>query len=803
MMQETATDFLSWFEAWLRQRGEVAWTHHFPAKTPEFVDLPPDLDPTLKEALANRGMSHLYSHQADSYRLARSNRDFVVVTPTASGKTLCYNLPVVQTLLENPAARALYLFPTKALSQDQQAELNEIALGGRLPVRIQTYDGDTPASLRAVAKTSARIVITNPDMLHSGILPNHAKWVTFFSELRYVVVDEMHAYRGVFGSHVGNVLRRLQRIAAFYGARPTFIFCSATIANPQELASALIERPVEIVDRSGAGLGAKTMFFFNPAIVDPVQGMRRSSSLESEQIALQLLKNGVKTILFARSRLQVELIASYMNQSLANPYNENNRIKISPYRSGLLPSERRAIEKGLREGSIQGVVSTNALELGIDIGGLDAAVISGYPGSSASFWQQAGRAGRRGSSSLAVFVASSAPLDQYFARHQEYFLSQGAEAAHVDLDNPYIFTDHAKCAAFEIPFAENEGLGASSPDDTGEALKMLESEGVLRHTGGRWYWSSEGYPSEVISLRSATSDNVVIVDTTKGAYSVIGEMDRASAKELLFDNAVYIHLGQQFMVKKLDVEKRLCHVERSDVEYWTDSITKTDLQVLTEDESEPYESAGEVAFSRVVGDVLVRTQAEKYKKLRFHTHENVGYGEISLPPEEMQTRALALAFPPESRGGAFLAALDPASCAGILVGVGRLFKSLAPVFLLCDPNDLGISERVRDPHFGVPSLYFYDKYPGGTGLAEALSGKLDLLLGASLERVRACPCSDGCPSCVGVDLIPFAGTQAGARGGIDTNFKQAIAEFLQVCMHAPETHGRPAEERDSPGVGRS
>ncbi|MCE5256952.1 MAG: DEAD/DEAH box helicase [Spirochaetaceae bacterium] len=770
MMQETATDFLARFESWLRQRGEVAWTHRFPARAPELVDLPADLDPALRTALEGRGITRLYTHQADSYQFARQGRDFVVVTPTASGKTLCYNLPVVQTLLENPVARALYLFPTKALSQDQQAELNEIALGGSLPVKIQTYDGDTPASLRTVAKSSARIVITNPDMLHSGILPNHAKWVTFFSNLRYVVVDEMHAYRGVFGSHVGNVLRRLQRIAAFYGARPTFIFCSATIANPRELAESLIERPVNLVDHNGASLGEKTMFFFNPAIIDPVQGMRRSSSLESEQIALHLLQEGVKTILFARSRLQVELIASYMNQSLENPYNENNRIRVSPYRSGLLPSERRAIEKGLREGSIQGVVSTNALELGIDIGGLDAAVISGYPGSSASFWQQAGRAGRRGASSIAVFVASSSPLDQYFASHPEYFLSQGAEAAHVDLDNPYIFIDHAKCAAFELPFAEDEGFGASSGEDTGEALALLESEGVLRHTGRRWYWSNEGYPSETISLRSATSDNVVIVDVTRGAYSVIGEMDRASAKELLFDNAIYIHLGRQFMVQKLDVEKRLCRVERSDAEYWTDSITKTDLHVLTEDESRDFGRGEVVAFRYSIGDVLVRTQAEKYKKLRFHTHENVGYGEISLPPEEMQTRALALVFPKETRAGTFLAAKDPAACAGILVGVGRLFKYLAPLFLLCDSSDLGISERARDPHFEAPALYFYDKYPGGTGLAEALSGKLEQLLAASLERIKACPCKGGCPSCIGVDFI----------GRVD--FKTEIAEFLQDCM---------------------
>ncbi|MFA6366914.1 MAG: DEAD/DEAH box helicase, partial [Candidatus Hydrogenedentales bacterium] len=575
MMKKPATEFWDSFLAWLDEQGEVAWTRTLRQRAPKLAELPADLSPPLAAALAAKGISALYTHQSECYRIARSGRNFVVVTPTASGKTLCYNLPVVQTLLEDPTARALYLFPTKALSQDQQAELNEVALGGALPVKIHTYDGDTPSSLRTAARSSGRIVITNPDMLHAGILPNHAKWIQFFSGLKYVVVDEMHSYRGVFGSHVGNVLRRLKRIAAFYGAKPAFIFCSATIANPRELAEALIEEPVELVDDNGAGAGEKTIVFYNPPVIDPVQGMRRSSATESERIALELLREGVKTILFARSRLAVELIASNINQSLENPNNENERIKVSPYRSGLLPSERRAIEKGLREGSINGVVSTNALELGIDIGGLDASVMAGYPGSTASFWQQAGRAGRRGGSSLAVFVASAAPLDQYFALHPEYFLAQSPEQARVDLDNPFIFIDHVKCAAFELPFAEGgafgggAGTGADETDRgedksgpgegngrselTAEALYLLEEEGAVRLTGGRWYWSDEGYPSEKISLRSATADNIVIVDVTGGGSRVIGEMDRPSAKELIFDNAVYIHLGTQFIVKKLDI----------------------------------------------------------------------------------------------------------------------------------------------------------------------------------------------------------------------------------------------------------
>jgi DEAD/DEAH box helicase domain-containing protein len=783
MPEKSATDFLPGLLEWLREQGEVSWVRRLDPRTPDTRPLPGDLDPALLSALRTRGIVSLYTHQEECYRRARAGRHFVVVTPTASGKTLCYNLPVVQTLLEQPEARALYLFPTKALSQDQQAELNEVALGGALPVRIHTYDGDTPSSLRTVARTSGRIIITNPDMLHSGVLPNHAKWISFFSGLKFVVVDEMHSYRGVFGSHVGNVLRRLRRIAAFYGAHPAFILCSATIANPAQLAASLIEDEVDLVDRNGAGSGGKTIVYYNPPLIDPVQGLRKSSATQSQAIALRLLRSGIKTILFARSRLRVELIASYMNKELENPYNENEGIKVSAYRSGLLPGERRAIEKGLREGSIHGVVSTNALELGIDIGGLDAAVLAGYPGSTSSFWQQAGRAGRRGTESVALFVASSSPLDQYFSGHPEYFLSRSPEQARVDLDNPYIFMDHTKCAAFELPFREDEAFGGTSAapstetghgdrsDMTREAFVLLEEEGAVRHTGGRWFWSDEGYPSEKISLRSATADNIVIIDTTGGKSVVIGEMDRPSAKELIFDNAVYLHLGRQYMVKKLDIANRTCHVERKDVDYWTDAVVKTDLEVLTEDlSSEPESSAG---FSWVLGDVLVRSTAEKFKKLRFHTHENVGFGDISLPPEEMQTRAFMLLFPPESRAGSYCAGFDPATAASLLVGAARLLKELSPAFILCDPRDIGVAERIRDPHFGMPAIYLYDRYPGGTGLAEALSSRVDGIIRAALERLEGCPCEGGCPSCIG------------AFEGPSGAFKSRTASLLAACLDQP------------------
>mgnify|MGYP000915965773 CR=1 FL=1 len=721
----------------------VARVERLPEAPGSYESLPPDLDGRLGQALVRKGIRRLYTHQRASWDLARAGRNFVVVTPTASGKTLCYNLPVVQALLEDPSARALYLFPTKALSQDQQAELNEVALGGDLPVKIATYDGDTPSSVRISARDTGRIVITNPDMLHSGVLPNHAKWSRFFSGLRYVVVDEMHGYRGIFGSHVANVIRRLKRIAAFYGSKPSFILCSATIGNPRELAELLVEEPVEAVTENGAPRAEKLVVLYNPPLVDPVQGIRKSTATESQKLAVKLLRAGVKTILFARSRLRVELIAGYINQELRNLYTDNAGIVVEPYRSGLLPTERRAIERGLREGTVHGVVSTNALELGIDIGGLDAAIIAGFPGSFASFWQQSGRAGRRTGLSAAFFVASSSPLDQYIIAHPEYFLGVSPESGRVDPANPYVYMDHVKCAAFELPFEEGEPFG----QDAGEALAFLAEDGIVRKAGDRWHWSSAGYPSEAVSLRSAASDNVVIVDATEGRNRVIGEMDRPSAKELIYDDAVYIHRGRQYTVLKLDLENRLCKVEEREVNYYTDAVVKTDIKVLSEDARGDSGNA-----SWVLTDILVRSEAEKFKKLRFHTHENVGYGDIHLPPEEMQTRSLALLFTPGSPAGTELERRDVAFRAALLSGMSYLVRRIAPAFLMCDPRDIGGAERVRDDHFGVPALYLYDKYPGGTGLAEALKEILPRVLGAALNAVELCPCTGGCPSCIGVDF---------------------------------------------------
>jgi len=743
-----------------------------PSSEGSFVPFPTDLEPRIAEALRCRGISAIYTHQGEVWENVKKGRHTVVVTPTASGKTLCYNLPVLDALLRDDKARALYLFPTKALSQDQQSELNEL-VGSQskeknekkpdirdqipentspVPIKVATYDGDTPESLRVSSRDTGRIIISNPDMLHAGILPNHPKWIKFFSNLKFIVIDEAHAYRGVLGSHVADLIRRLKRVAAFYGSHPVFILCSATIGNPKELAEILIGEEVSLVDNNGSPRGEKLVVLYNPPLVDAVQGIRRSVVDESRRWMLAFLKAGVKTILFAHSRVRTEVAAAYVNEDLANIYTDNSRIRVEAYRGGLLPNERREIERGLRDGSIQGVVSTNALELGIDIGGLDASVVAGFPGSFNSFWQQSGRAGRRGGTSVSVFVASASPMDQFIMNEPDWFFGRSAEEARLDPDNPYILSDHVRCAAFELPFRDEEMERGEDPfpkDAAVPVLEYLEEDGIVRHTGGKWHWADRSYPAEGVSLRSAGADNVVIIDVTKGRNAVIGEMDRPSAKELIFENAVYMHRGRQYLVEKLDIGNKKCLVVEADVNYFTDGLTKTDIKVLTEDEFFTYDAGDIPAAKGVLGDVLVRTQVAKFKKIRFHTHENIGYGDINLPEEEMQTRSLILLFDKDSRGGKALADMDEAAAGLVLGGAGSLIRLIAPIYLLCDPRDLGLAERVRDPHFGVSALYIYDKYPGGTGLAESLAQKAPELFAHAYRAVEHCPCKDGCPSCVG------------------------------------------------------
>lgn len=740
---------------------QVAHFEKVPPREGSYADFPPGIRPCLADALKKTGITQLYSHQRAAYDAVTAGKNTVIVTPTASGKTLCYNLPVLQTLLEERETRALYLFPTKALSQDQQSELNALINASSLPLPVHTYDGDTPSSVRIAARKTGRIVISNPDMLHAGILPNHPRWIKFISALRFVVIDEIHTYRGVFGSHMANLLRRLLRVTRFYGADPLFICCSATIGNPKELTEQLLGTPVTLIDNNGAPSGEKNIILYNPPLVDRVQGIRRGVVLEAQRIGAEILTRGAKTIIFARSRVRVELIASYIRGRLANFFTDNSRIRVESYRGGYLPRERRAIEKGLREGSVHGVVSTNALELGIDIGGLDVSILAGIPGSVASAWQQTGRAGRRTTPSLSVLIASASPTDQYMIKHPEYFLSKSPESGWIDPDNIYILLDHLKCAVFELPVKENERFGV----DARELLGYLEENGVVRYSEGTYYWADRGYPAENVSLRSATAENVVIVDSTGERNTVIGEMDLPSAKQLLFKNAVYIHRGDQYFVQELDLEDKRCYVTQSTVNFYTDAIVKTDIKVLGEDEKRPFQD-----FSCVLGDILVRRQVAKFKKLKYKTHENIGYGEIHLPEDEMHTRTVVLLFGPASRAGAYLRSLSEEFREIVLSKVGTLLINVAPFILLCDRRDISVAERVRDPHFTESALYIYEMYPGGIGLAEGFLRNIRLILEAAAELVGQCPCSRGCPSCIGPE-----GT------GSEIDPKEGVVRFLHEC----------------------
>ncbi|MDI3299051.1 MAG: DEAD/DEAH box helicase [Bacillota bacterium] len=714
----------------------TAWVRT-PPREAEWRDWPEESPAGLRRALERRGVRRLYSHQLAAWEAARQGRNPVVVTPTASGKTLCYNLPVLERLLAEPEARALYLFPTKALAQDQRAELSALleALGeGFL---ADTYDGDTPPERRRAIRAAARIVITNPDMLHAAILPHHTQWQKLFQGLRFVVIDELHQYRGVFGSHVAGVLRRLERIARFYGSSPQVIATSATIGNPAELARRLTGRAAVAIRENGAPQGEKHFLFYNPPLVDPSSGIRRSSLAEAEAWAARFLRHAVPTILFGRSRLSVELMLSELRRKLPPALAS----RVEGYRGGYLPGERRRIERGLRSGQILGVASTNALELGVDIGSLSASVMAGYPGSVASTWQEAGRAGRRQEPAVAVLVAGGAPLDQYVVTHPEYFLSKEPEEARINPENLYILMSHVQCAAFELPFRDGErwpGLEGEEVD-LEAILEFLAQEGVLRHTGGRWYWNAESFPANEISLRSAAQENVVIVDTSRGAR-VIGEVDLFSAPLLVHEQAIYLHGGRQYEVTRLDFAERKAYVRPVEVDYYTDADLAVELRV-TEVERQEVLPGG---WQRAWGEVRVVSRATIFKKIRFTTRENVGWGQIHLPELEMPSTAFWFSLPPES------GALWPqAVLEGGLLGLGRLLAGVAPLYLLCDAHDLRSSIQARSPFTGRPTVFLYESYPGGVGLSEKLYSLHRELLRAAFELVEGCPCANGCPGCVG------------------------------------------------------
>lgn len=581
----------------------VNW-HEIEPREAKTRPMPESIDERIKAALSKRGIDELYTHQYSAFQYVQKGESIVTVTPTASGKTLCYNLPVLQSIAQDETNRALYLFPTKALAQDQKSELNEIIDEMGIDIKSFTYDGDTSPAIRQKVRKAGHIVITNPDMLHSAILPHHTKWVSLFENLKYIVIDELHTYRGVFGSHVANVIRRLKRICRFYGSDPVFICTSATIANPKELGEQLTGKPMRLVDDNGAPSGRKHFVFYNPPIVNKPLNIRRSATAEVNELAKEFLKNKVQTIVFARSRVRVEIILSHIQELVKK---EIGTKSIRGYRGGYLPKERREIERGLREGDILGVVSTNALELGVDIGQLQVCVMTGYPGSVASAWQQAGRAGRRHGESLIIMVANSTPIDQYIVRHPEYFFNRSPESARINPENLIILVDHLKCAAYELPFRADEEFGAMEVSDI---LEYLQEEAVLHRNGERYHWASESFPASNISLRSASQENVVIVDQSDIAnVRIIGEMDRFSAMTLLHDEAIYLHEGVQYQVEKLDWDHKKAYVRKVDVEYYTDANLAVQLKVLEIDKTKEKSRT-----SLHYGDVTVNALPTIFKK---------------------------------------------------------------------------------------------------------------------------------------------------------------------------------------------
>jgi DEAD/DEAH box helicase domain-containing protein len=811
----------------------------FPARAAQFVPLPGDLHPYLSQALLNRGYRTLYSHQRTAWELVKKGLHPVIVTGTASGKTLAYNLPVLNHLLQNPEARSLYVFPTKALAQDQVEALHLLldpenqsqSIGAASPVPVAVYDGDTPSNARPTIRAVARLVITNPDMLHAGILPHHAAWSSFFQNLHFVVIDEMHTYRGVFGSHIANLLRRLKRVARFYGSRPQFILTSATIANPLELAERLVEEPVSLIDEDGAPRGPRHFLVYNPPIVDPSLGLRRSALLETVNLAEDLLHYDVQTIVFGRARRTVEIILTYMHKTaelgnlpgIADESGEQID-EIRGYRSGYLPKQRREIERGLRRGEVRAVVATNALELGVDIGGMGAAILAGYPGTIASTWQQVGRAGRSDEASLALLVTTANPLDQFLANHPSYFFSRSPEHALINPDNILILLAHLRCAAFELPFKPDETFGMLPKDQLDEFLEFLMNSGVLHLSGDKYFWMSDTYPAESVSLRSASANRVILQTVGDQSPVTLGVIDIESAPYLVHPQAIYLHEAQTYHVDELDLDRMIAKLRPVEVDYYTESRSETTVALLKMLDEKETTSAGKPVATISYGDIDVTTQVVGYRKVKWFTHEVLGLGELSLPPtnllttgywlslkdqivEDLRQEGLWLNDPNQygpnwnaqkelarARDGyrcqmcnavehkrahdvhhkipfrAFSNYLEANRLENLITlcpvchrkaelavrmrsglsGVAYALGNLAPFFLMCDSRDLGVHS---DPHSqlagGKPAVVIFDLIPAGIGFSQRLFEMHEELVSRAKELVRACECTDGCPSCIG------------------------------------------------------
>ncbi len=729
---------IDWLKSERAFTENVAFWHTQPPKAADYVPFPGLMDERIQSVLQKRGINQLYSHQAEAFELAQSGKNFVVVTPTASGKTFCYNLPVLDAIAKENRHRALYLFPTKALAQDQLVELHDFITQLALDIKTYTFDGDTPQNARRAVRAAGHIVVTNPDMLHAGILPHHTKWIKLFENLKFVVIDELHNYRGIFGSHLANVLRRLKRIANFYGSRPQFIFASATIANPQQLAEKLCEEPVELINQNGAPRGARHFVLYNPPVVNKELGLRRSSWAEAERLASRFIENQIQTIVFAPNRLAVEVVlAGLQNRVKRSGVSEN---RVSGYRGGYLPTERRAIEKGLRDKSLLGVVTTNALELGIDIGELEVAVLTGYPGTIASTLQQAGRAGRKKEAALSIMVANSSALDQFLTSNPDFLFGAPPEAGIIDPNNFSILTSQLKCAAFELPFDSEERFG---PGPTLPFLEKLSAERVLHSAGGRFHWVSDIYPASEVSLRAATIENFVILNRSD-ENRAIGEMDYHSAPIFLHPRAIYLHGGERYQVEELDWEGRKAWVKEAPVDYYTDAETKTEVKVISEARSADF--LLEQAFC---GEISVTSATVLFKKIKFGSGENLGSEHVNLPEISMHTTSFWTTFPEDLAQKSGIAA---GSLGESLRGLANLLQNLVPLWVMADRRDIRAFSQVKSPFLEKPAVFIYDNVPGGVGFAEKVFVMREEIFKAALQLARGCGCADGCPACVGPTL---------------------------------------------------
>jgi DEAD/DEAH box helicase domain-containing protein len=741
-----ATEFVARLKAQRQYRGQIAAVRCIEPRSADYAQPRTPLPETLQRLLQAANIEQLYSHQASAYDEILAGRNVVISTGTASGKSFCYNLPVFAGLLTDHDRTALYLFPAKALAYDQLGGLQRIIDLADLAdtLRPACYDGDTPTHQRPGIRRSANILLSNPDMLHQGILPYHAKWAGFLARLRYVVLDEIHTYRGIFGSHVAGVLRRLQRICRHYGSSPQFICCSATLGNPRDLAERLTGRDMLLIDRDGAPRGRKWFVLWNPPLLDePARVARRSGNVEAKELMQRLIEDGAGTITFTKARVVTELICRYVVDALQRRRPDLAK-RVRPYRGGYLPLERREIEQQLFSGQLLGVCATNALELGIDVGALDAAIIVGFPGTLCSLWQQAGRAGRRQDESLAIFVAYDDPVDQYLMRNPDFVFSRPLEQAIIDPDNPHILAAQLGCAAFELPLTAEElaGFGAVAEN----VVELLAERKTLRQTGGKYHWDQTEFPAAQTNLRTISKATFAIVDISAGRNEVIGQVDGISAPELVYPEAVYIHQGESYLVRELDQPARLARVERFDADYYTQPVLADECRL------------GEVRLEseclggrRMFGDVTVRWQTVAFRKFKLYTQELIGQTALTLPAQQVNTTGLWLQPPPD--------ALETTRAAGhkvyeALSGVRNLLTVALPPLAMCDRYDVG--GIVNSSQLGISTIMVYDRYEGGVGYARHGYERAAELLRMAHELVAGCPCEHGCPGCVGPPNLRIA-----------------------------------------------